>query len=130
MSRSLLLICCLVIGLLVLACGVPTNKNGASTNRAAETNSSAATASPVATVANATQVGVPECDNFINAYESCVTNKVPAQARAQYQTAVNTWRTQWKKLADNPQTRAGLVTACKQQMEAARTSMKAYNCTF
>ena len=130
MSRSLLLIMCLVIGLLVLACGGPTNKNGVSTNRAAEANSSAATASPVATVANATQVGVPECDNFINAYESCVTNKVPAQARAQYQTAVNTWRTQWKKLADNPQTRAGLVTACKQQMEAARTSMKAYNCTF
>ena len=129
MSRSLLLISCLVIGLLVLACGGPTNKNGGSTN-SASTGASTAAASPVATVANATAVGVPECDNFINAYENCVTNKVPAQARAQYEAAVKTWRTEWKKLADNPQTRAGLVTACKTQMETARTSMKAYNCTF
>ena len=128
MSRSLLLMCCLVVGLLVLACGGPTNKNGGSTNSAG-TSSSTAAASPVATVA-ATAVGVPECDNFINAYENCVTTKVPEAARAQYQTAVNTWRTEWKKLADNPQTRAGLITACKQQMETARASMKSYNCTF
>lgn len=129
MSRTLLLTCCLVVGLLVLACAGPTNKNGGSTNSAG-TSSSTAAASPVATVANATLVGVPECDNFINAYENCVTAKVPAEARAQYQTAVNTWRTEWKKLADDPQTRPGLITTCKQQLETARTSMKAYNCTF
>ena len=128
MSRSLLLMCCLVIGLLVLACGGPTNKNGGSTNSAG-TSSSTAAASPVATVA-ANAVGVPECDNFINAYENCVTTKVPEASRAQYQAAVSTWRTEWKKLADNPQTRPGLITACKTQMETARTQMKAYNCTF
>ena len=55
MSRSLILMCCLVIGLLVLACGGPTNKNGESTNSAG-TSSSTAAASPVATVA-AAQVG-------------------------------------------------------------------------
>ena len=128
MSRSLLLICCLVIGLLVLACGGPTNKNGGSTNSAG-TSSSTAKATPEATVA-ANSIGVPECDNFINAYENCVTTKVPEAARAQYQAAVATWRTEWKKLADNPQTRPGLITACKTQMETARTQMKAYNCTF
>jgi hypothetical protein len=78
----------------------------------------------------ANAVGVPECDNFINAYESCVTTEVPEQARAQYQAAVKTWRTEWKKLADNPQTRPGLITTCKTQLETARTQMKAYNCTF
>lgn len=129
MSRSLLLMCSLVIGLLVLACGGPTNKNGASTNSAG-TSSSTAAASPVATVSNAIEVGVPECDNFINAYENCVTTKVPETARPQYQAAVTTWRTEWKKLADNPQTRPGLITACKTQMETARAQMKAYNCTF
>ena len=131
MSRSLLLVSCLVIGLLVLACSKQeTNRN--ETNRSAATNSAApASASPVATVnASAEAVGVPECDKFISEYEACVTTKVPEQARAQFNAAVKTWRTEWKKLAANPQTKAGLVTACKTQLEAARTQMKAYNCTF
>ena len=131
MSRSLLLVSCLVVGLLVLACSKQeTNRN--ETNRSAATNSAApASASPVATVnASAEQVGVPECDKFINEYEACVNGKVPEQARAQFNTALKTWRTEWKKLAANPQTKASLVTACKNQLEAARTSMKAYNCTF
>jgi hypothetical protein len=113
MSRTLLLMMCLLIGLLVLACGSPdTNKNGP------------------ANVGTTGTVGVPECDSFITSYENCVTTRVPEAARPQFQTAVNTWRTEWKRLAENPQTRAGLVTACKQQLETARTQMKAYNCTF
>ena len=129
MSRTLLLISCLVIGLLILACGgPPTNKNSAA-NESAKT---AATPAPTtaATVAAANQVGIPECDNFITAYENCVTTKVPDAAREQYKAAVATWRTEWKKLADNPQTKAGLAQACKLQIETARTQMKAYNCTF
>jgi hypothetical protein len=134
MSKSLLLISCIVIGLLVLACAksVETNKNG-------ETNATApATAStPVAPPTNrndntgaTAQVGVAECDTFITAYENCVTTKVPEAARAQFRSSIATWRTEWKKLADNPQTRPTLVNVCKTQMEAARTQMKAYNCTF
>jgi hypothetical protein len=131
MSRSLLLVSCLIIGLLVLACSKQeeTNRNG--TNRNAASTTAPAAASPVATVStSAEQVGVPECDNFINAYEACVNGKVPEQARAQFNSALKTWRTEWKKLAANPQTKAGLVTACKTQLESARQSMKAYNCTF
>jgi hypothetical protein len=134
MSKSLLLISCIVIGLLVLACAksVETNKNG-------ETNATApATAStPVAPPTNrndntgaTAQVGVAECDTFITAYENCVTTKVPEAARAQFRSSIATWRTEWKKLADNPQTRPTLVNVCKTQMETARTQMKAYNCTF
>jgi hypothetical protein len=134
MSKSLLLISCIVIGLLVLACAksVETNKNG-------ETNATApATAStPVAPPTNrndntgaTAQDGVAECDTFITAYENCVTTKVPEAARAQFRSSIATWRTEWKKLADNPQTRPTLVNVCKTQMETARTQMKAYNCTF
>lgn len=130
MSRSLLLVSCLVIGLLVLACSKQ-ETNRADTNRNAAATTAPASASPVATVnASAEQVGVPECDKFINEYEACVSTKVPEQARAQFNATLKTWRTEWKKLAGNPQTKAGLVTACKTQLEAARTSMKAYNCTF
>lgn len=120
MSRSLLLVFSVVIGLLVLACGGPTNKNGAPTNSAGSS-----------TAANTgEQIGVPECDNFLNAYESCIATKVPEAQRAQFQTIMTNWRTEWKRLAGDPQTRAGLITACKTHLENARTQMKAYNCTF
>lgn len=127
MSRSLLLVFCLVIGLLILACGGPTNKNGTPTN---SSGSESVAATPAATVAAADQIGVPECDNFLNAYESCVTTKVPAAVRPGFQATMTSWRTQWKKLAENPTTRAELATACKTHMENARNQMKAYNCTF
>src|SRR6185369_881822 len=133
MSRSLLLMFCLVIGLMVLACSKPadTNRNAASTNKTAPTGTPAATAPGASTTAAAGEkIGVPECDAFLTAYENCVTTKVPEQARAQFEASMKTWRTEWKKLADNPQTKPGLVTACKKQLEIARTSMKAYNCTF
>ena len=132
MSKSLLLMLCLVIGLLVLACNkYETNRNAAAP-AAATSPVPAGTARTNANTATATaeKVGVAECDAFITAYESCVSSKVPEAQRGPLRAAVTTWRTEWKRMADNPQTRAGLVAACKRQMESARTQLKAYNCTF
>ena len=137
MSKSLLLMACILAGLLVLACGKAedTNRNANATNA----NATAPTAPGIATNRNdngnsnssvTAQVGVAECDAFITAYENCVTTKVPEAARPQFRTSITTWRTEWKKLADNPQTRATLASVCKTQLENARTQMKAYNCTF
>lgn len=137
MSKSLLLMLCILTGLLVLACSrTDTNKNatapanantapGATTNR----NANAATATNANSSATA-HVGVAECDSFITAYENCVTTKVPEASRAQFRSSINTWRTEWKKLADNPQTRGTLVNVCKTQLESARTQMKSFGCTF
>jgi hypothetical protein len=119
----------------VLACAksVETNKNGDGTNATAPVTAGTPVAPPTNRNDNTgatAQVGVAECDAFITAYENCVTTKVPEAARAQFRTSITTWRTEWKKLADNPQTRPTLVNVCKTQMETARTQMKAYNCTF
>ena len=131
MSKSLLLMLCIVTGLLVLACSKAedTNRNVAAP---AATNSSApAPASTPATTASAGEkIGIAECDSFLTAYDNCVSTKVPEAARPQYKTALANWRTQWKKLADNPQTRATLVTVCKNQMETARTQLKSFGCTL
>jgi len=134
MSKSLLLMSCILIGLLVLACGkaVETNRNG-NTNTATAVPAGSPVAPPTNKNDNSgasAQVGVAECDTFITAYENCVNAKVPEAARAQFRTTMTTWRTEWKKLADNPQTRPTLVNICKTHMENARTQMKAYNCTF
>ena len=76
------------------------------------------------------KIGVPECDEFIAAYDACVSSKVPEPARAQYKTSIEQWRTSWRKLAANPNTKATLAQVCKQSAEQARASMKSYNCTF
>jgi len=122
---------CILTGLLVLSCSKSdeTNRNAAPApagTPAVVTNKN----DNAPTTAAAEKVGVAECDNFITAYENCVSSKVPAASRDQLKAAVATWRTQWKKLADNPQTRGTLASACKTQLEATRTQMKAYGCTF
>ena len=133
MSKFFLLMVCILIGLLLIACGAPTNRN-------AEAPSTATSPVPAGTPSTTTnrndnssvgeKVGIAECDNFITAYETCVSSKVPAAAQANLKASVATWRTQWKKLADNPQTRGTLAAACKTQREATVTAMKAYNCTW
>ena len=133
MSRSLPLMFCLVIGLLLLACSKPadTNRNAAATNSAVPAGTPAAAAQSPATSATAEKIGVPECDAFLTAYENCVTSKVPAAQRATFEAGMKTWRTQWKRLADNPQTKPGLVEACKRQQELQRTTLnKTYGCTL
>ena len=137
MSKSLLLMICLLTGLLILSCakapetnrnanavtpaGTPAAAGSVVTNR--NTNSSAAP-NP------ADKIGIEECDTFLTAYDNCVTTKVPEASRAQYQQAIANWRTSWKKLAETAATRATLASICKNQLETARAQLKAYNCTF
>jgi hypothetical protein len=121
---------CILTGLLVLACArtEETNRNAAAP---AGTNSSAPASTPATTTASAgAKIGIEECDSFLTAYENCVSTKVPEATRAQYRTAITTWRTEWKKLADNPQTRGTLAGVCKTQLETARTQFKSVGCTF
>lgn len=129
MSKSLLLMLCIVTGLLVLACGrtEETNRNAAATNSAAPAGTPATSTNSSAT---AGKIGIEECDSFLTAYDNCVSTKMPETARAQYKTIINNWRTDWKKLADNPQTRGTLAGVCKSQLETARTQWKSVGCTF
>jgi hypothetical protein len=130
--KKVLIMLCFLSSLLLLSCTKSEVTNGNSNTAGSETK-----ATPAATAKNGTtastagdKVGVAECDAFITAYENCVNNKVPAAVRPQFSSGIAQWRTQWKKLADDPQTKPTLVSVCKNQLEAAKTSMKAYNCTF
>ena len=129
--RSSLLLC---VACAILLVGCAKSENNANQNAATTANTNRPAATAPATTAPATaaadKIGVPECDDFIAAYDACVSSKVPETARAQYKASIEQWRTSWKKLAENPNTRATLVSVCKQSAEQARTSMKTYNCTF
>ncbi len=130
MQKRILLPLCVVIGLLLVACGkteVTVNRN--------DSASPATKASPASTPATTAgtsgeKIGVADCDAFIAAYDACVSSKVPEVARAQYKKSIEQWRTSWRQLAANPNTKATLAHVCKQAAEQARVSMKSYNCTF
>jgi hypothetical protein len=131
MFKKISLIFCLACALFITACA----KSDTTTNRQGVTNANenkavTATTPASTTVAGGEKIGVPECDDFIAAYEACVSGKVPEAARAQYKAGIEQWRASWHKLAQNPTTKASLVAVCKQSAESARASMKTYGCTF
>lgn len=133
---------CVALCLGMLACGgAAENTNTATTNATTNSNtkataSPAATAaaspaaSPASTTSAAGDIGVAECDDFLKKYEACVSGKVPAAAQATFKTSMEQWRTSWKQLAANPQTKSTLAAACKSSMDSAKTSLASYNCTW
>src|SRR5262245_2105787 len=133
MVKKLSLLLCIFSALVFAGCNKETETNTnatANTNKPATTAASPVTATSPTTTAAAEKIGVPECDDFIAKYESCVTSKVPEAARPQFKTTVEQWRSSWHKLAANPQTKATLAAVCKTAADQAKTSMKAYKCTF
>jgi hypothetical protein len=134
----LVAVCC---ALLLSACGgSDTNSNNASTtnvNKSTTTTTTtsstpAATSStPAATTASTGEkIGIAECDDFLDKYDACVSDKVPAAARAQYQSSLAQWRKAWRDAAANPQTKATLAQQCKMIAEQTAPSMKSFGCTF
>jgi hypothetical protein len=127
---------CVLLGLVMLACGGAETTNTANTantnanTKAAATATPAAAASPASTTASGGDIGVAACDDFLKKYEACVSGKVPAAAQATFKTSLDTWRSSWKKLAETPQGKAGLETACKSALEQAKTSLGTYGCTW
>jgi hypothetical protein len=77
------------------------------------------------------KVGVEVCDNFLDKYQACIKDKGGDQ-RPQLEQMVGQLRTQWKQLADNPQTRGALEQACKTTIDTVKPTLNAapYNCGF
>jgi hypothetical protein len=88
-----------------------------------------AAAAPAA-AAPASEFGVLECDNYIAKFTACVDSKVPEAGRAAVRQGLDQMKASWKQLASNPDSRKGLAQACDQALDAAKTSMQAYGCTW
>ncbi len=137
--------------LLLSACAAPENANNAApaatntnttttttTTTTAPTNTATTTTAPTNTATTNTaatapagdKIGVEECDDYLAKYESCLTGKVPAAARAQWEASLKTTREAWHKAAATPQGKAGFAQACKAANDAAKQSMASFGCTF
>jgi hypothetical protein len=131
MLTKISLILCFALAIVLLGCSkTETNNSNTTANSNKPATATTSPAGPATTASAGEKIGVPECDEFIAAYDTCVSGKVPEVARAQYKTAIEQWRTSWKKLADNPQTKGSLAAACKQIAEQQKTALKSYNCTW
>lgn len=110
---------------------VVANKNAANTTTANATNASNMTAdAPKTDVAAGDKIGVAECDDFLEKYEACIMTNAPEAARAGFKSSMEQWRSSWKQLASNPQTKSTLTAACKQTMESAKQSTASFSCKW
>lgn len=96
---------------------------------ATTSTTSTTTSTPATTTTGAgSDIGVPECDDFLTKYEACVTGKVPEAARAQYNASLKMWRDSWRQAASTPQGKATLAQGCKMAAEQSRASLKSFGC--
>lgn len=125
------LLLCFVCAIVVTGCSTTEPTNAPTNTASTPTTTSAATPATTAPVASAGEkIGVPECDDYLANYDTCISGKVPDAARAQYKTAIEQARASYRKLAENPQTKATLAATCKQAAEQTKAAMKSFNCTF
>src|SRR5690606_34930954 len=80
--------------------------------------------------ASADKIGVAECDDYIAKYEACISSKVPAAQRANFETSFKTLRDSWAKAASTEAGKSSLATGCKAAMDAAKTSMSSFGCEW
>lgn len=123
MKRAILIIALFAIALGVNGCkkeGVKEGEKPAAEKEAKATETKAGRAS----------IGVPECDDYINKYEKCVTENVPEAARDSLKSALDQSYDAWKQSASTPQGKSALASGCKAALDAAKQSMGAYGCEW
>jgi len=124
MRKSATLVLALSLATLLGACSKQ------ETAPAAKTEGAPAAATAAAPSGGAGKVGVPECDEYVDKYQKCISGKVPAAAQAALKAGFDTAVTQWQKAAATPEGKNGLAMACKAALDAAKQSMGAYGCEW
>ena len=131
MKRITLVILAAAFAVLLVACSKTGNTSNSNSNSSTGAGKSMATpGTSTASTSARDKIGVPECDDYITKYESCVRSKVPEAMRGQLESSLKTARDNWKKAAENTATRGTLAATCKQANDVAAASMKAYGCSF
>ncbi len=91
---------------------------------AAETTEAAPAEAPAATGG---EIGIAECDDYINKYKACM-DKLPAEGRAAYQSGLDQMVSSWKQVP--AEARSSLAEGCKMATENAKTAMQAMGCEW
>ena len=82
------------------------------------------------TTAHAQSTGIAACDDFLAKYDTCVTSKLPEAQRATYKAQLDQTRKAWVDMAKTPATKSTMEATCKQTMDAMKTALQGFGCTF
>jgi hypothetical protein len=93
--------------------------------RLAKTDASGTTT----TTTSAGKVGIKACDEYIEKYTKCISDKVPEAARGSMNDAMDATIKAWREAATGPAA-SGLETACKAALEAAAAATKSMGCEW
>jgi hypothetical protein len=82
--------------------------------------------------ASGDKIGVKECDEYIDKFQKCIESStaIPTETKKAQLDAFNQTRDAWRQAAKTPGGKAGLKMGCEQALNAAKESMKAYNCEW
>lgn len=108
------------------ATGNTTTKSTTNTSTTTPASSPASTQ----TASTSGSIGVPECDEYVTKYESCINQHVPEAQRAQMRATFEQARNGYKQAASTPQGKAALAQQCKQAMDMAKQATTAYGCQW
>ena len=84
----------------------------------------------VAGPARAQSTGIAACDEFLQKYDTCVTSKLPEAQRATYKAQLDQTRKMWVDMSKNPSAKSTMEGTCKQTMDAIKTSLQSFGCSF
>jgi hypothetical protein len=84
----------------------------------------------ITAAAHAQSTGIAACDDFLAKYDSCVASKLPEAQRAMYKSQLDQTRKMWLDMSKNPATKSTMEATCKQTMDAIKTSLQVFGCSF
>jgi hypothetical protein len=76
------------------------------------------------------EIGVPECDEYVQKYMTCINEHVPEEASTELVEAFKASQDAWAQAAADEAARETLAETCTQALAAAQESMQAYDCEW
>jgi hypothetical protein len=80
--------------------------------------------------AQLSNVGIEECDSFLDKYEQCIKANVPDAQSQVLLDALDLTRTQWQGIVEDPEDDTDLQVACIELTVNTAKAMQAYGCSF
>ena len=117
-----------ILAVVLLAAGC--QRGGSSTAASDSSSPSSSSATAASSSSSGESIGVPECDDYVQAFRDCIASKVPEASQAELREALEQNVATWRSAAASPEGRAGLAVACTQARDAAKPSVSAYGCSL
>jgi hypothetical protein len=119
----------LCIAILLIGCETKEHAN-AELDAITKAQKAAAKASAHANIGEGEELGVPECDEYVRHYETCLTEKVPPTRQSSVRAALDAQKSKWRAAIADGESKNSLAQQCTSAASLARTNFADYGCDF